>query len=497
MGISYIISWLAHKSGLLSCNTAGLRSLNANLWPLGGLAAFYIVFASQQLTLEKGRKVLQTLHTAVNVCLFPPIWFFTGLYYTDVASTVFVLFTLAVFYNRTRIPLSGLLVFLLGALSLLFRQTNIFWVAIFPAGLAVVSELEKLPDQKRPYDALVGHAVVSDYVSVLFSIVRCIVGQLVQSPFFLLRLATALWPFASLIALFAGFVVWNGGVVLGDKSNHVATIHLPQVLYLFAYMAFFSLPLILPALSAAVLGERVRQLDMLAPYAGQFRPRKSAHAQGKSDILAGSIFDLGSVTVVFLFTICFALPAIHFNTIIHPFTLADNRHYVFYVFRILRLYPALRYAAAPAYIICAWLVVQQLSALPIETKPDKVSGGVTSGMTGDAATAPRVSFVLVWFATSALCLVTAPLVEPRYFILPWIVWRLHVQSPGMTPAGEKELEKQQANGLSRLRVLYHGDYRFYAETAWFILIDGATAYIFLNWGFEWPQEPGAVQRFLW
>jgi alpha-1,2-glucosyltransferase len=342
----------------------------------------------------------------------------------------------------------------------------------------------------------VGHADIFDYVWAFSSTIKCVVGQVLQSPTFLLRLAIVLWPFASLVALFAGFIAWNGGVVLGDKSNHVATIHLPQVLYLFAYMAFFSLPLVLPALAAA-LGRWFGESDILAPYANQFRPRRSAHAQGKSGILTGSVFDLGSFIVVLFFTICFALPAIHFNTIIHPFTLADNRHYVFYVFRILRLYPVLRYAAAPAYVICAWLLVQQLGALPIVTKLDRVSGGATSGMTGDAATAPRVSFVLVWFATSALCLVTAPLVEPRYFILPWIVWRLQVLSPGMTPAGEKDLEKKQASGLNRLRVLYHGDYRFYAETAWFILINGATAYIFLNWGFEWPQEPGAVQRFLW
>jgi alpha-1,2-glucosyltransferase len=29
------------------------------------------------------------------------------------------------------------------------------------------------------------------------------------------------------------------------------------------------------------------------------------------------------------------LLAVHFNTIVHPLTLADNQHYIFYVFRIL------------------------------------------------------------------------------------------------------------------------------------------------------------------
>ena len=45
--------------------------------------------------------------------------------------------------------------------------------------------------------------------------------------------------------------------------------------------------------------------------------------------------------------ICGGLVAVHFNTIVHPYTLADNRHYVFYVFKILRRYPALKYLAVP------------------------------------------------------------------------------------------------------------------------------------------------------
>lgn len=41
------------------------------------------------------------------------------------------------------------------------------------------------------------------------------------------------------------------------------------------------------------------------------------------------------------------------------------------------------------------------------------------------------------------------------------------------------------------------DYRLIFETAWFILINSVTAYVFLYKGFEWPQEPGRIQRFMW
>jgi alpha-1,2-glucosyltransferase len=41
------------------------------------------------------------------------------------------------------------------------------------------------------------------------------------------------------------------------------------------------------------------------------------------------------------------------------------------------------------------------------------------------------------------------------------------------------------------------DYRLWLETAWFLLINFVTGYVFLYRGFEWPQEPGLVQRFMW
>ena len=34
-----------------------------------------------------------------------------------------------------------------GVMSLLFRQTNVFWVAVFPAGLAVIESLKEAQDK--------------------------------------------------------------------------------------------------------------------------------------------------------------------------------------------------------------------------------------------------------------------------------------------------------------------------------------------------------------
>lgn len=78
------------------------------------------------------------IHTAANICLFPPLFFFSGLYYTDVLSTCFVICAYSHFLARVNEPPTlngGIEALLYGLAALSMRQTNIFWVAIFLAGL--------------------------------------------------------------------------------------------------------------------------------------------------------------------------------------------------------------------------------------------------------------------------------------------------------------------------------------------------------------------------
>lgn len=89
------------------------------------------------------------LHNAFNIALFPPLFFFSGLFYTDVLSTCVVLKMYRDFlYNR-----SGIWLYLTGLLALTMRQTNIFWVAVFLGGLEVVRTLktvEPIPQSTEP-----------------------------------------------------------------------------------------------------------------------------------------------------------------------------------------------------------------------------------------------------------------------------------------------------------------------------------------------------------
>lgn len=75
-------------------------------------------------------------HALLNICVFPPLFFFYGLYYTDVISAQSVLMAYSLFsQGQTRS-----FVFV-GLCTLLFRQTNIFWVSVFLGGLKVCRSL--------------------------------------------------------------------------------------------------------------------------------------------------------------------------------------------------------------------------------------------------------------------------------------------------------------------------------------------------------------------
>jgi alpha-1,2-glucosyltransferase len=244
------------------------------------------------------------------------------------------------------------------------------------------------------------------------------------------------------------------------------------MLYVWAYMIFFSFPIIAPRLLGTIFGQNTDRF-----------PR---------------------AWVVLLFSAA-AVVVVHFNTIVHPFTLADNRHYVFYAFRLLLRHPAIKYFAAPIYVFCGYLALQALGS-PTRSSP-AISHHDGSNISQQAKQkgarrslspipdACRASFVIVWTATTALSLITAPLVEPRYCIIPWVMWRLHVASG--TVSASANSKKQENGWYWLLGFLQQDSSRLVLETIWFGAVNFATGYLFLYRGFTWEQEPGKVQRFMW
>ncbi|KAI9796115.1 MAG: glucosyltransferase [Candelina submexicana] len=399
-------------------------------------------------------------HTALNICLFPPLFFFYALYYTDVWSAVLVLQTL-----KTSYP------WFWGIAALCFRQTNIFWVAIFPAGLEVVRTLKRKGSITRGgntslaaiterswkhsavYDPIVSEACFEDYARVSLSVGVAAIANIGL-------VFRALIPHLVTLSVFTVFVLRNGGVVLGDKSNHVATIHIPQILYIWPYILFFSFPILYPYLFNALLPQH-----WMPPY-----------------LRHGSLSNRLPRLIITIPALGLILAATYFNTIIHPFTLADNRHYVFYVFRILLRHPAIKYLVAPVYYLCAWGAVTALGGISSDPRPlvsqsqSSETGSIKNKQEhmDSSPEANRTSFVIIWLSTTSLSLITAPLVEPRYFIIPWVIWRINQPM---------QLQKASCHQL-------------WLETAWFIIVNLVTGYIFLYWGYQWAQEPGKVQRFM-
>jgi alpha-1,2-glucosyltransferase len=237
---SYLVSYLFYRvTG--SCSITTLRATNAGFLVINSISVYTILKALHSPAPGTGNVALRYARTAANICLFPPLFFFSGLYYTDIQSARYVLLAYHQFcLSRQENFKNGNTVFLqilYGFMALLFRQTNIFWVAIFPAGLAVV-ELARRAAKESPtkspkqnsaqflqvfedawkhrtlFDPPVESACIEDYAKAALSVA---IVSLVFKP---MRVVTVLIPYVVLLVSFVGFVVWNGGVVLGEYSHH-------------------------------------------------------------------------------------------------------------------------------------------------------------------------------------------------------------------------------------------------------------------------------------
>jgi alpha-1,2-glucosyltransferase len=96
-------------------------------------------------------------HTGVNVALFPVIFFFSALYYTDVVSTLVVLVAYRNHLLRIGTQRPGLWndlwTVILGIAALFMRQTNVFWVVVYMGGLEAVHVLrlaQSPPHESQP-----------------------------------------------------------------------------------------------------------------------------------------------------------------------------------------------------------------------------------------------------------------------------------------------------------------------------------------------------------
>ena len=139
-----------------------------NLWAAGALpfllwpiveknASKYDGFRRDRASLPRFWSLAQLNHAILNICLFPPLFFFYGLYYTDVWSALFVLIAVRCHQKKERATRV-----IVGLAALLFRQTNIFWVSIFLGGLEITQRVPRgrpgveFPERPTTLDVISG-----------------------------------------------------------------------------------------------------------------------------------------------------------------------------------------------------------------------------------------------------------------------------------------------------------------------------------------------------
>ncbi|KAI3414248.1 hypothetical protein GPALN_011706 [Globodera pallida] len=303
---------------------------------------------------RKCKSDVTDVHLPVLAVLCVPVLLDTSLlFYTDLLSLTLLAHALAT--DGQRHPFKMFLAF---ALALFVRQTNIVWVC-FPCLPVVWTALRALLVQQREQQQQ------SLYGTVNFLIRR-------------------LWPSALLCFGFIIFMYLNGGaVVLGDRSAHRPVFHVPQLLYFCAFAAASALP----------------QFVLYCFWV--LRNGFGTKHWGA----AISFWRFAAIVIVAGFAL---VAAVHCCTLAHPYLLADNRHFTFYIWkRVFQRHWLVKYALVPAYVACAAFLWHSM----------------------DTNTVTKVAFAV---ATS-VCLIPAHLLEFRYFIVPYAVWRLHVGGGAAQP----------------------------------------------------------------
>ncbi|KAI8611147.1 alpha-2-glucosyltransferase Alg10 [Chytriomyces sp. MP71] len=393
----YVISlgFVAPITALIDpCSTNSLRAVNI---------AFYIVNVLVVTSLLKrfwGGLPMRNMIEAIIISSFPVLYFFNFLYYTDAGSTCF---TLVAFWLSMKDHHVFSAWFSLVAMT--FRQTNVIWM-MFGAAIAVVRHLSDKDN-----------SVTKGKLSTNLSFGN--LGYLVYLCYAnLLYLLTLMWPYLIAMVLFVSYIIWNGGIVIGDKSNHVAQTHVMQLLYFVGFATCFLAP-------TSNLHENVPRF---------FRQ------------LSKSVRSPLGFTGIFVALLLISFLIARF-TIEHPFLLADNRHFTFYIWKyVFRSNQFFRYALIPAYLFACWLCWRQMAL---------ASSGIAA---------------MIFFVCVALTLVPSPLLEFRYFIIPYLLLRLHVRPSSV--------------GLL-------------AEFLLYTIVNAFTVWLFVSRPFEWSSEPGKKQHFMY
>ena len=350
-------AWLASLAGggggaSAGCTLPVLRAVNL----LPALATPPLLLALLR-RLHPEAAPADLLGNALLLALLPTHFFYHCLYYTDSAATVsallLLLLTLPAHTARAapRARPSAAhraAVACAAVLCVALRQTNAVWLAFalgcdvlqqldgsgaLPARLPLRAALAALPKALLSAEGAGGTARSGGTGGAGGASGAGGAGGAARVPRGRLAVVAAVSrqpALPLLLAAFAAFVRYNGGVVLGDKSNHRPALHTAQLLYLVGYAAA---PFELHALTRGL--------------AATLRTAAAAAAAAPLSVAAATA----------------AAAAAAHGTLCHAFLLADNRHVSFYLWRhVLGKHPAVRYALVPLHVLLGWRLLPPIWA---------------------------------------------------------------------------------------------------------------------------------------
>lgn len=326
---------------------------------------------------------------------FPLLFFFTFLYYTDVGSTFFVLFSY--YFTLTN---AHVLSAFTGVLAVFFRQTNIVWVGFNMAtGILIYLRRKRLIQEKSNlfqsiFDAVKGCS--AHYINVLLIAI----------------------PYCIVFLSFVLFVIKNKGIVVGDRTSHEASLNVPQLFYFSTFVMIYSSFLLYRYVNIKNIWTDIKNIVT--------SPRK---------------------LLLCLLAIGVMLYLVQNFTYVHKYLISDNRHYTFYIWkRIFEKHWAVKYALVPGYLL-SWLIIFN------ELNKSNIS-----------------IWILLYLLCTAAVLVPQKLLEFRYFIIPYLLFRLHI-------------------GVRNYLELI-------TEFVLYMCVNAVTLYLFIYRPFKWDHED-AIQRFMW
>lgn len=224
------------------------------------------------------------------------------------------------------------------------------------------------------------------------------------------------FPYLLVLVAFGAFVVLNGGIVLGAKEAHVVSPHFAQLMYFGLAAAAALAPVHFTLVQASTLWQSLRRNK------------------------------IGNLAILLLFLII-CLIFVHFFSVAHPYLLADNRHYTFYIWRkVIQVHWSMKYLLVPVYIYSWFSIITVLGK------------------------AQKRVWVLLFCLANAAVLIPAPLIEFRYYTIPFYFLILNSQI--------EDGIKWMVIGII------------------YLFINIITLLMFLCRPFHWDHEPG-IQRFIW